>query len=302
MLNTVFFSVLAVVRRRKWQWIVWPAVLGPLYFLGVYCLLTRGGWWATHIYDEMGYFRDWGRTPVEVVSNMLTHPARIADAVLDAGRLGYLLYVLTPLLVVLPFGNWAWVLAVPNLAVNLLASDVTLRLRNTWYNILLGGQLCASMVVALPLWNRLLERFFGRRDFSRWICLAVLLLAGSQFRYWFNPAHYKRLSTDATRREAVKFIPRNATVFCPRNYLHHFTDRRNIACWETTIRVSKRRPSSAFDFDYILIDAIYVGDNPDLQQRVYDLVKTDQAYRTVFAKDGIFVFRRVGTSSSAWPE
>jgi uncharacterized membrane protein len=155
-LSTVCFSLYALIRRRDWRWVAFPAVWSILYFVAIHRLAIPlwGDWWAQKLYGQTFFLRNWGRSPSEVALAMAQSPGRILQTAFSGDNLGYLARLLLPLGVVLPFGSWAWLTAIPGLAVNLLGACPYLRTFTHWYSTLVGAQLWASLVLALPYWNR----------------------------------------------------------------------------------------------------------------------------------------------------
>lgn len=294
-LNTIFFGVYALIRRRSWQWVAFPFGWSVAYLLlSVKILMPMWGTLGAQIYSQAMYFTDFGQTPREVLTTLATNPGLVLKTLSSPDRLKYLWEFLRPLLVVLPFLHWSLVVTLPNIVVNLLSSNTALRVVEWHYGIVMGGQLWCVLILSLPAWNRILSHWFRSRDYMRWLCMVLLVLAATQYRLWYYPNEYAHNNGHAAEVEAVRLIPREATVFCPDNMLAHFCDHPKYQSLGGLI-FHKRDPNELFDFDYIVFDFNFIGHEYLGLQRLYQFISKHAAYRMVMAKENVLVFHREGT-------
>ena len=293
-LNSVFFGVYALVQRRGWKWVVFPIAWSTAYLLlAVKVMMPAWGTLGTQIYSQAMYFTEFGHTPGEVLTTMLTKPWLIVSTLLGTDRLGYLLQLLQPVLLVLPFRHLSILLVLPNLGVNLLSSNTALRVVAWHYGIVMGGQLWCSLILALPAWNRTLAHWFGAKDYMRSLCVILLVLGATQYHLWFYPNEFARNAGHDAEEKAVQMIPRDATVFCPGNMLGHYSDHPKYQSLGGLI-FHKRDPNELYDYDYIVFDFNFIDVEYRQQQQLYQLIAKHPAYRAVMAKDNVLVFQRVG--------
>jgi len=255
-----------------------------------------GDWWATKLYSQAGYFNQWGTTASQVVRNLLLHPGQVMITLLAPDRVWYLQRLLRPLLLVLPFGDWGWVTAVPMLAVNLLSGNVLLRSSLHWYGILAGGQLYASAITALPYWNRKLAGWFGGRDYCRLICAAILVACVLHTPLWLILREFQYAPCDAARRQAVEAVPPQASVLAPDNLLPMFASHPAINS-VYALNFHCQDPNRIFEYEYIIFDANYPGvsaEERQYQHKLYNFIVTNPAYRRVFLRDNVCVYRCEG--------
>lgn len=294
-LNAGAFGIYALLRRRDWKWVVFPIVWGVGYLLlvlkGLMSIWQGSG---TLLYTQVAYFEQYGKTPGEVLHNMLTHPLSLVQTVIQPDRLGYLWRLLLPLGLVLPFAGWAFLPALPTIGLNLLSSNSALRVIGWHYNSVLGGLLWLGFLTTLPRWNRLLTNWFGNRDYPRALCLGATLLALASTALWFQPSRYHWGPFRAARTQAVEAIPHTASVFCPDNMIAHLTDRRAIHTLGG-LRFWHRDLNEIFDYDYIMFDGNFVAYDWQGQRQLFQLISTHTAYRLVFNQDNVFVFQRIAT-------
>ena len=294
-LNTLFFGVYALIRRRGWKWVLFPIGWSIAYLLvALKVLMPMWGTLGSQIYSQAMYFTDFGQTPREVLTTMLTNPGLVVSTLLRSDRLVYLLQLLQPALLILPFRHWSCLLAMPNLGVNLLSSNTALRVIGWHYGIVMAGQLWCSLILSLPRWNRSLSRWFGAKDYSRGLCVMLLVLGATQYHLWFYPNEYARNAGHDAEVEAVQMIPREATVFCTGNMLGHFSDHPKYQSLGGVI-FHKRDPNEIFDYDYIIFDFNFVDNDYRGQQQLYELISKHPAYRLLMGRQNVFVFRREGT-------
>ncbi|MBM3859713.1 MAG: DUF2079 domain-containing protein [Verrucomicrobia bacterium] len=301
-LNTVLFSVYALLRRRDWRWVAFPLVWSAGYFLFVRQVVMPmfGDWWAGELYSQAKYFSGWGSTNSEALRNMATQPGRVLQTLASGDRIGYLVNFLQPFLLALPFGSWAWITALPAMGVNLMSDWPFLRAFTHWYGLLPGAQIWASFVLALPFWSRRLSAWFGARDYSRSLCVVVLVVCLTQHHQWLHPSEYQRGQAHQARLEAIASIPKTASVICGDHMLPAFVDRPFINSI-TALRWHGQDNNRVFDYEYLVFDGNYPGLPGEMavQQKLFTFISQNAAYRLLFAKDNVFVFRRVGQPGGA---
>ena len=290
------FSLYALVRRREWRWVAFPAGCGAVYLLVAWkVLLPVWGNQEGRMYSRLWYFSDYGQTAGQIVRYLLDHPAGIINTMLAPDRLWYLFQMLIPLLLVLPFGGWAWLMAAPNVAMNLLSSNAGMHEINWQYSVYPGALLWVSFVSAIPFWRRKLAQWFSGADHSRRVCVVVLCACVASSSCWFSPAHYRRDHAFKARHEVIGLIPIEASALCPDNMLAHFSRHRSVQSL-MGMKLYERDPNEVFDYDYIVFDrnfAIVVA--VEAQKQLFGLISHMPEYRLVFARDDVFVYQRVGT-------
>jgi hypothetical protein len=158
--------------------------------------------------------------------------------------------------------------------------------------------LWASFVLALPFWSRRLALWFGGENYTRGLCTVALLLSVSSYGLWFFPAQYTRAPSDQARREAVQSVPLDATVLCPENMLAHFV-RHPALNSLGELRYYGGEANQLFDYEYVVFDGNYWAPEWKGQQEFFDLISKLPTYRLVFARDNVFVYKRVGAPRHA---
>jgi uncharacterized membrane protein len=290
------FSAYALVRRRSLKWVAFPVICSAVYLVVAWkILLPIWGGLAKQMYSRPWYFADYGQTPGQVVKYLVEHPTGIIDTMLAPDRLWYLLQLLMPLLLVLPFGNWAWLIALPNLVMNLLSSNDGMQ-KITWhYSVFPAALLWVSFVSAIPFWNGKFVRWVGGTDHSRSLCVGVLCACVASFILWFSPGQYHRDRAFKARHEVLALIPLNASVLCPDNMLAHFSRHRALQS-VMGLRFYERDPNEVFDYDYVVFDRNFtIVAALAAQKQLFALISQMPEYQLVYSRDDVFVYQRVGT-------
>jgi uncharacterized membrane protein len=288
------FGLYAIGVRRNWKWALLPVILSIAYLvftLGF--VMPRWSAEVTRLYQRSAYFSGYGNSPTEIVRYISIHPAGVAATMFGPDRIAYLLRLLLPLAVVLPFGSPAWILAAPTLMLNLLSTNRLLRDLTWHYSLIPGAMLWGSFLIALPKWTRILERRFGPRNYSRILCLTALVLSLSLCRIWLFPWQYQPTAAHQARLEAIAAVPLHASVLSPENLLAHFARHPAIHSLPE-MRYYNCNPNQVFDYDYVVFDATYPSPDWQGQSQLFDLISSSHDYSLVFARDDIFVYRRVG--------
>lgn len=120
-------------------------------------------------------FGRWGATPGAAALGILTHPAEVIRTVLDPQSARYLYSLLLPLLLLPPWGDWAALVALPSLAVNLLSAYPFMRSATTPYALV---PLTFFALSAYRLATRLAGRAPEERRAATGLALGLIVLAG----------------------------------------------------------------------------------------------------------------------------
>ena len=294
-LTVMMFGIYALAQRRRWPWIAAPVAWSSTYLtVMLKWLMPKWGTWGPAVYGRMLYFANYGDSPGEVLKNLAQHPAATLATVLAPDRLMYLGLLLAPLAVVGPFRSYVWLLAIPSLLVNLLASNHLLRDLSWHYSLIPGALLWVSFISAIPQWTLLLRRRFGPHNYPRILCLTGLILDIGFCPLWLSPWQYQPTAAHLARLEAIASVPVNASVLSPENMLAHFVRHPAIHSLGE-LRYARRNPNDVFDYDYIVFDATYPSPDWKAQSQLFDLISKLPEYRLAFARDNIYVFQRIGT-------
>ncbi|MGD0061331.1 MAG: DUF2079 domain-containing protein [Verrucomicrobiia bacterium] len=295
-LTTAGFALYALVRRRPGKWVLFPAIASIAYVvLALKVLMPLWSVEVNRLYSHVAYFSDYGSSPLEVMKFVFSHPLRVVGIVLGLDRIEYLAALLLPLILVLPFRNWAWVLAAPSLAVNLFSSNELLRSLLWHYSLIPGACLWASFICALPGWSRDLAGWFRAGDFTRPLCVVALLVSLLESPHWIVPEQYQKDAYLQARREAVQAIPESATVLCPENMLAHFVGHPALnSLFELSYYGCDM--NRVFDYEYVVLDFHFFSAETDwaYQAELFKRISKGEGYHLVFSRDKVFVFRKVG--------
>jgi uncharacterized membrane protein len=295
-LTTAFFGLYALRRRRSWKWVVSPVVLSVAYMvIALGFLMPRWGVEVNRLYARASYFSAYGHSPLEVLQFITTHPLHVIRTMCGIDQIGYLWRLLQPLVLVLPFRNCAWILAVPALGVNFLSSNHLLRDVTWHYSLIPGGILFASFVLSVPRWSKTLEAMYGARDYSRPLCVAALLLSLANCGLWFSPTQYQRRAAHNALRKAIQLVPPDASVLCSEDLLAHFSRHPGLNS-VFQLHYYGGDINQVFDYDYVVIDGTAARGSTagNAEAMLADLLSKHPSYRSVFSRDGVAVFERTG--------
>ncbi len=293
-LTTGMFGIWALLRRRNWKWVAFP-IGWSVFYLVVVLKGFMAAWQGsgTLLYTNVAYFEGYGKTPGEVLTTMLTHPAKVLGTFLKPDRLQYMFDLLKPVAVVLPFGALAFMMALPTLFLNVISTNSAMRVIPWHYGSILGGMLFMSLITSLPAWQRWLTAWFGQRDYARWLCIATVLLSVWSAGNWFHAHEYEWTPVRPARLAAVRSIPNDASVFSPDNMLAHFIHHPKIHTIGG-LRFWKRDINELFDYDYIVFDNNFRGYDWQMQAQLQDFIRVHKDYQQVFSQDGVWVYHRTG--------
>ena len=256
-------------------------------------------------------YGEYGSGAGEVVKTALSRPDQTIADLLSASNLRYWLRLLWPLGFTPLLSPLTLLITLPELVLNALSTTVYQRRIEFHYTALEIPFLFAAAVLGvMRLWRRLggasrktagLMR--GERVRRSTLALAVLLcaLAGNYFLgplpfslpgAAYRGGHYARTAHSAALDEAVALIPDGARVSANNN---------------AGAQLAARRIAYVFPFytdaDWVIVDQRrpFVFDKEDAAQhsRALGRLVMDPRFVSVYAKDGVLLFKRVGVDDGA---
>jgi uncharacterized membrane protein len=235
-----------------------------------------------------------GGTPSGVLEELVTHPLRVLGHALDERGLTYLAELLLPLLGLWLAAPLAVLVAVPELALNLLSATPTQTSIHFHYTAGAIAPLVAASVLGAGA--------IARRRRALAVPLAGLALLAAGVANWdlgalplwrHVPGGYAELPIDPPQSEhdrialgALRVIPGGAVVSATNNLGAHLSARRRVLSFPyledaTWVAADETQPGYA--------DRI--APLPTAAQLLW--LRQNPAWRLVFEQDGVLVFRRV---------
>ena len=273
-----------------------PIIFSAVYFLVAIKVLTSGvAGIGAGLYTGTTYLDAYGKTPVEVFRTMLTRPAFVLQTMFSPHKLEYLTDLFMPVLYALPFLSFSIVPSLPNLFLNLFASNTAMSVIPWHYNIILGGTLLAAAVFGI---KRMVDRFGGAHKVQVSLVLAGAVAAFGLFgmRWWYLPAEYQPKPYDVTLRTVMQMVPRDATVICPTPLLVHFSDRHRINS-AYSLLVTHKDADKVKDYEYIILDGNWQAYEAIGQAQLIQWYRQDpefqKRYTVQFVENNVAVLRRV---------
>lgn len=305
-----FMGLYFAVRKRSWRPLV-VAVVGAVWFvLAVWVVIPHYNGDQSAFIARYG---DYGDGAGAVAKNALLHPDQTVADLLSAANLRYWLQLLWPFGFTPLLSPLTVLIALPEYLLNALSATVFQRRIEFHYTALEIPFLYAAAVLGvMRLWRWLGGGFRkteglmkGERVQRSTLALLVLLcaLAGN---YVLGPlpfslpgaaydgAGYARTAHDAALDEAVALIPEGAVV----------SANNNVGAQLAARRVAYIFPYFA-KADWVVVDTMhpffYDKEDEALHSLALGRLVTDPAFESVFAKDGVYVFRRVGAGEATGP-
>jgi uncharacterized membrane protein len=259
-LVVMMFGVYGLLTRRKWQFVVWPLVVGLAYFVLATFVITPSfaypgaltplppgtsldmSCWPCGMSPQLAYYAHLGRSGPEIVQFVLLHPLEAFNrAVIEPGLLGpklmYLLSLLIPLGLLPIFAPKPLVLGLPIVALNLLSlrgSQIDLE---SHYSLLLIPGLVAAAIYGADNLRKWLSRRRGVDGTDKRILqiggLALALWALLMTVPYANPVvrvlrfHETQAYVQAAN-ELVAMVPGDAKVAVTSKLAPHLLPRRYI--------------------------------------------------------------------------
>jgi uncharacterized membrane protein len=303
-----FMGMYFALRKRS----LWPlvvTVLGIVWFaVAVWVVIPHyNGDQSTFI----ARYGDYGSGAGEVAKNALLHPGQTVTDLFSGPNLRYWLALLWPLGFTSLLSPLTMLIALPEYLLNALSATVFQRRIEFHYTALEIPFLYAAAVLGvMRLWRwlgggfRKAEKLMEGQRVQRSTLALLVLLCALGGNYFLGPLpfslpgagydgrDYAKTSHDVALDEAVAMIPPNAVV----------SVNNNVGAQLAARRVAYIFPYFA-KADWVIVDQKHPFFYDKEDERMHSLalgrLVLDPDFQSVFAKDGVFVFKRVGAGSGA---
>jgi len=286
------FGVYALFRRRRWNWVVLPALLSTAFFVGYYFYFgpfcSAGG-----ELPSLRYLDHLGGSRGEIVRTLLKTPWALCRPFLwqKLEKIIYALAVFAPLGFVTPFLGLPSLVALPDFFVNLIGPPAFSVLK--WhYGIVVGSFFCLGSIYGIArLARKAEEKWGGRPELILSCALLCSCLAG--VGSIINQRDWQAAPGHRARREVLALIPPEASVLSSDDLYLRLAERREVVPWEKYLYLYQRQknPRSAEDFDYVIVNGLYYGDNPQVGEWVGRLLQSPR-HALIYHRDGMLVIQR----------
>jgi uncharacterized membrane protein len=280
----------ALSRRRVWPGSAVAALGAAWSVVAIAVIVPAAGEGESDFY---GRYEAVGGSPGGILETAVTDPGRILSAAFDERGMEYLAELLLPLAGFCFLAPAALLVAVPELAVNLLSSTPTQTSIHFHYTAgLVPGLVAASVLGAARLMSK------RPRLTASISAVAVVAALVANYRlgampFWGHvpggaapsPDAYAVTNRDRVAARALELIPGEAPVTATNTLGAHLSERRRVLSFPLLadarwVAIDERRPS--------LADRL---DPPGARARIA-AVRRNRAWRVVFEEDGLLVLRR----------
>jgi uncharacterized membrane protein len=297
-------GVYFAIRKRSWRPLIITAAAAAYFAVAVWVIIPHYNGDQSAFIARYG---DYGQGAGEVVKTALTHPGQTVTDLVARGNLDYWLRLVWPLGFASLLSPLTVLIAAPELLLNALSATTFQRRIEFHYTALAIPFLFAAAVLGLMrLWRwlgggfrRAEKAMAGQRVRRETLALLVLVaaLAGNYFMgplpfslpgAAYDGKDYARTAHAAALDEAVRMIPAGAKVSANNN---------------AGAQLAARRVAYVFPYfsgaDWVLVDEkhpfFYDKEDQRMHQLALGRLVLDNRFVSVFAKDGVYVFKRVAS-------
>lgn len=215
---------LVLKRPKHWIWV-------PICLAGIHFLIANV--WAPHFFEGgirpgiLDYFKAYGSTPGEIISNCFSDPLLPFRHLFAPDKGTYLLKILAPFLLIIPFMRWWWLPALPTLGVILLSSNGRLADPGLHFSVEIVWWFAISTIEFLRQHIPSMKAG-GRKTLTIIACLNLIWLSYSIAE--LAPKIQKAYVHERYQvfHEFQGYIDQNASVAAPRYLANHLAWREHI--------------------------------------------------------------------------
>lgn len=286
-------GVYALLRAHGWRVGVGLIALGGIWIAFVVPLMTTLFWTPGLWLDPPRHFESmlgqWGATPLEAAQGMASNPGALSGALVNAENGRYLYRLMSPMLVIPPLLDPAWIVGLPVLALNMLSNLGWMRSPGASFSIIPATffAVAALRVAVRSSWHAPLAR---RSAYS--VALGIVVLAGALPALPLSARQPAPLAPPvAPARAVLRAIPKEAAVYAPLALYPALCNRERFGCWEN-LKEEGRRWSLRGRYDWFVLwpDGDPPGDPHD--RPLVDSLATDPRYEPVPGHEPFVVFKR----------
>lgn len=270
-----------------------------LFFIATFFYIIPNARQSSHF--ALRYFEDVGDSPNSVIANLIKNPLYIWNHISTDEAKRYLNSLFMPHLVFMIMAPFEFLIALPELAINLISTNSNMRASYFHYNAVLVPFIYFSAIMG-----------FRRMKFRN-ILLVVYLASNIYFMYQYSPLPFRFMRQPymmkpinqqkmASIREwqvlladdsiPVATTPSIAPFFTNRRYFYNFlydTGFRGAGLSEDDIINDIGTYKNA---KYIVLSISEVDSEGSLSQKFYKNLQTNADYKVVYSKNDIIVYRQ----------
>jgi len=291
-LTIMVFGVYAALQRRSWRWVVLPILMGAVTMLAEFKWLMP---WLRNgkPYRSFTYFGELGQSPMDVVRTAITRPLMFARVLFSGDRIMYLIQLLEPVGLFLPFVSLAVIFILPDLVLNLLVENAALRVIRWHYNLTVGAFLFVALIFSIRKIVPWLERRYGAARYATGFGILFLCLSTCHWVFWLNLNDYQQPPQYAALQEALAMVPESDSVLAPQTMIAHVANRWHFTCLSHVL-INERAPENIFKYKFVILDLNERRPTWNVPQEVVRAFGANPDYELVFNQQNVLVFRRKG--------
>lgn len=273
-LTFFMFAVYAFIKKREMKWYVIPAALSISWLLlSIEVIIPLFN--KIQRYEMLSYFKNIGASSAyELVASIFMNPLKIIEEISQPEKLSYLLILLSPFGMILPFFSSEIIFAIPSILLNMLGGSQRLR-HVTLFDIFpipthMSLMPSVFLFIAITYSIKRIGAFYPKQSTLIATLLSLIVISTTIYssRYLFFSDFYRRYptwrGTEYVPRDSIKrvlsAIPLDATVMADINIANHLYDRKeafNIGIGEAdyiVVEMAKVRTEIIEKYDLVVVE------------------------------------------------
>jgi uncharacterized membrane protein len=297
-LTTAFFGLYTlyshVKTRKKVTFPLTVILVSVIWFaLSIFFIIpaARGG--ANHF--ALSRYQEFGDTPIGVIIGFIMHPYSICKRLFHKDTYNYLVSLFGPLGFLSPLSPIALLVALPELAINILSSSWNMKTIIYHYTsviqpfVFLSSIYGAKKLMFIPKKSKFVGKAAMIIIIWLWLFIAIFTYFEGPLPFAkkkeIHPFKYPQKEAGTTvfwaktlKDEALKIATTGklAPLFTSRRYFYNFSEKYDLA-----------------DYIVIRLNEIYNYPEKDILIPVYEKLKIDLGYELIYHEDNFEVYKKV---------
>lgn len=285
-------GVYALLRSHGWR-VAFGLILIGAVWIGLLVPLMTSLFWSPGLATDPprlfgSVLGHWGATPLEAAQGMAANPAALSSAIVNGENGRYLLTLLSPLLVIPPLLDPAWIVGLPGMVVNMLSQLAWMREAAAHYSIVPAtfAALAAARLAVRSTWHAPIAR---RNAYA--LAFGIIVLAGALPALPLASRPGLPAPPADAAREVLGMIPKDAAVYAPLSFYPALCNRETFGTWEC-LKEEGRRWSMRGRYDWFVLWPDAWPPDPPRDRPLADSLAADPRFEPVAAPAPFVVFKR----------
>lgn len=241
------------------------------------------------VHFALKYYGDFGDSPLRIIAGIIAHPRNLVPYLFRPDTFTYFLFLLGPIDFFPLLAPPALLIALPELAINLLSSSWNMRLLIYHYTAVIHPWVFIAGLYGM-------KKLFGPNGQRRLLVAAVLLVSSVTFAYLKGPLPFARereIHPLKYPQAEARDIGLWASILKDERY--RISSTGQLAPFLTNRRYFDDFSSDYVDSDYVIVRKNEIFDYPEKNTLIpiYQRLQKDDRFKIIYQRNNFVVYQKI---------